>query len=148
MKTPSRLEMGLIMLIIIAVTVPIGVVTLVSTEVKYSPVAGEPVKDAALASGITITRVANTTWNLPGATGGKIYTLTDTAGDVAIVDTQSFDSAESRDAAIRLYHASPVGHGRPVGRLFVVGQHLVYVIPADSGILQRLAPGLMAAASP
>ena len=148
MKTPSRLEMGLIMLIIVAVVVPICVVTLVSTEVKYSTVAGEPVKDAALASGITITSVANTTWNLPGATGGKIYVLSDNSGGVTIVDTQAFDSAESRDAAIRLYHANPVGHGRPVGRLFVIGQHLVYVIPADSGILQRLAPGLTAVASP
>ncbi|MEN6443998.1 MAG: hypothetical protein ABFC71_09645 [Methanoregula sp.] len=148
MNTPSRLETGLIMLIILVVVIPICVVTLVSTEVPYFRVPGEPVHDAALASNITITRVENTTWNLPGATGGKIYVLSDNSGGVTIVDTQAFDSAESRDAAIRLYHANLVGHGRPVGRLFVIGQHLVYVIPADSEILHRLAPGLKAAATP
>ena len=147
MNTPSRLETGLIMLIILVVVIPICVVTLVSTEVPYFRVSGEPVKDAALASNITITSVENTIWNLPGATGGKIYVLSDNSGGVTIVDTQTFDSAGSRDAAIRLYHANPVGHGRPVGRLFVIGQHLVYVIPADSEILQRLAPSLNAVAT-
>jgi hypothetical protein len=87
-------------------------------------------------------RAKNTTWNLPGTTGGKTYVLTDNNGEVVTVSTQSFDSAESREAAIRIYNAQSVGRGKPVGSLVVLGQHLIYVTPAHSGILERLAPEL------
>lgn len=142
MNVPSRFEIGLILVVLLIMVIPLGIVLLVSPEVPYYPVPGEPLKDAVQSSGITIVSVKDITWNLPGATGGKIYVLTDNAGNFVTVDTQSFDSAASRDAAIRLYHSHPLGRGKPVGRLIVIGQHLIYITPADSEILQRIAPAL------
>jgi hypothetical protein len=42
-----------------------------------------------------------------------------------------------------LYHTQPIGRGKPVGSLVVLGQHLVYVTPANSNILKNLAPELI-----
>ena len=142
MSTYSRMEIGLLALIIVIILIPFGLILIAAEESPYYLVSGEPVSDAAKVTGISITSVQDTTWNLPGATGGKTYLLTDNSGEVITVSTQSFDSAESRDAAIHLYNAHPVGHGKPVGSLVVLGQHLIYVTPANSDILQRLVPEL------
>lgn len=142
MSTYSRMEIGLFVFLIVIVLIPFGLILIAAEESPFHQVSGEPVSDAAKVTGISITSVKDTTWNMPGATGGKMYILTDNYGEVITVSTQSFDSAESRDAAIRLYNSHPVGHGKPVGSLVVLGQHLVYVTPANSDILQRLAPEL------
>jgi hypothetical protein len=94
------------------------------------------------ATGITITSVKDSIGILPGSTGGKTFVLTDNTGEVVTVYTQAFDTAESRDAAIRLYNSYPVGRGHPVGSLMVVGQHVIFVTPAHSNILNLLAPEL------
>ncbi len=99
-------------------------------------------ESAAQAAGITVVSAIDSTWPLPGATGGKIYTLSDENGNLYTVQTQSFDSAGSRDAAIQVYNAQSVGRGRPVGKLFIVGNHLLYVKPYTSEILKRIAPEL------
>ncbi len=142
MSAYSRMEIGLLAVLIVIVLIPFGLILIAAEESPYHTVSGDPVSDAANVTGITIASVKDTTGNLPGATGGKIYVLTDNAGEVITVSTQSFDSAESRDAAIRQYNAHPVGHGKPVGSLVVLGQHLIYVTPANSDILQRLVPEL------
>lgn len=142
MSTNSRLELGLSIFLTILFLIPVGIIIFVAVESPYHQVSGEPVNEAAQATGITVTSVKDSTWNLPGATGGKTYVLTDNTGEVVTISTQSFDSATSRDAAIRLYNAHPVGHGKPVGGLVVLGQQLVYVTPAHSDILTRLAPEL------
>lgn len=142
MSTYSRMEIGLLALLIVIVLIPFGLILIAAEESPYHPVSGAPVSDAAKVTGISITSVQNTTWNMPGTTGGKMYILTDNSGEVITVSTQSFDSAESREAAIRQYNAHPVGHGKPVGSLVVLGQHLIYVTPANSDILQQLAPEL------
>ncbi|MDD1685811.1 hypothetical protein [Methanoregula sp.] len=134
-----RMEHGLVLFLVLMFLIPCAMIIFVSTEVPYRVVPGEPVKDAALAAGITITSVKDTTWNLTGATGGKTYVLTDSSGNTVTMSTQAFDSAESRDAAIRLYNAHPVGRGKPVGSLLVVGQHIVYVTPANSPILEEIS---------
>jgi hypothetical protein len=136
------MEHGLALFLVLMFLLPCGLIILVSGEVPYSIVAGEPVKIAAESAGITVTFVRDTSWNLPGATGGKVYSLTDRAGNAVTISTQAFDSAESRDAAIRLYNAHPVGRGKPVGSLLVIGQHLVYATPANSPVLEELAPAL------
>jgi len=139
MNMTPRMEYGLVLFLILVFLMPCAVVVFVSEEVPFRIIPGEPVKDAAEAAGITITRVKDTSWNLPGAIGGKTYILSDRAGNLVTVSTQAFDSAESRDAAILLYNAHPLGRGKPVGNLLVVGQHLVYVTPANSEILQEIA---------
>ncbi|MDP2795907.1 MAG: hypothetical protein Q8N94_00165 [Methanoregula sp.] len=148
MSTYSRLELWLSIFLVILFLIPVGVIIFVSEESPYHQVSGEPVNEAALATGITVASVKDTTWNLPGATGGKTYVLTDNSGEVVTVSTQTFDSGEAREAAIRLYNAHPVGRGKPVGSLVVLGEHLVYVTPANSDILTRLAPELKKKISP
>ena len=142
MSTYSRLELGLSIFLTILFLIPVGVIIFVAEESPYHQVSGEPVNEAAQATGITVTSVKDSTWNLPGATGGKTYVLTDNTGEIVTVSTQSFDSSESREAAIRIYNAQSVGRGKPVGSLVVLGQHLIYVTPANSEILKRLAPEL------
>lgn len=142
MSSYSRMEIGLLAVLIVIVLIPFGLILIAAEESPYHQVSGEPVSDAATITGINITSVTDSTWKLPGATGGKIYVLTDDSGEVITVSTQSFDSAETRNAAIRIYNAHPVGHGKPVGSLVVLGQHLIYVTPANSNILQKLAPEL------
>lgn len=142
MSTYSSLEIGLLVFLVVVVLTPLGLVFLVAEASPYHPVSGEPVNEAALATGISVVSVKDSTWNLPGAMGGKTYVLTDNTGETVTVATQSFDSAESRDAAVRTYSAQSVGRGKPVGSLVILGQHLVYVTPAHSDILKRLAPEL------
>jgi hypothetical protein len=142
MSTTSRLELGLHIFLIIVFLIPVGVIILVAEESPFHQVSGEPVNEVAQATGIRVASVRDSTWDLSGATGGKTYVLTDNAGEVVTVYTQAFDSAESRDAAIRMYNSYPVGRGRPVGSLMVVGQHVIYVTPAQSDIMMRLAPEL------
>lgn len=142
MNAYTRLEIVLFLFIIAVVLMPFILIFGIAQESPYHPVSGEPVNEAALATGITVTSVEDSTWNLPGATGGKIYVLTDNNGETVTVATQSFDSAESRDAAVRTYNAQSVGRGKPVGSLVVLGQHVIYVTPAHSSILERLAPEL------
>ena len=148
MSKYSGLEVGLLIFLIVVALLPFGLILVIAEESPYHPVSGEPVNEAALATGITVTSAKDTTWNMPGAIGGKTYVLTDKTGEVVTVSTQSFDSAEARNAAIRLYHSQPIGRGKPVGSLVVLGQHLVYVTPANSNILARLAPELKKNISP
>jgi hypothetical protein len=142
MSSYTRLEIGLFVFLIAITLIPLGLILLAAEESPYHRISGEPVNEAAKVTGITVTSVKDTTWNLPGATGGKTYVLMDNTGEMVTVATQSFDSAESRDAAIRIYNIQSVGRGKPVGSLVVLGQHLIYVTPAHSGILERLAPEL------
>ncbi|MDP3563893.1 MAG: hypothetical protein Q8R70_05330 [Methanoregula sp.] len=148
MSTYTRLEIGLFIFLIAMVLLPLGLVFIAAEVSPYHQVSGEPVNEAATATGITVASVKDTTWNLPGATGGKTYVLTDKTGETVIVSTQSFESAASRDAAVRSHNAQTVGKGKPVGSLVVLGQHLVYVTPANSDILKRLAPELKKRAAP
>jgi hypothetical protein len=142
MALTLREEHGLALFLILTFLAPCFLIIFVAQEVPYSVVPGEPVKDALAASGISVISTKDSTWNLPGATGGKTYVLTDASGNTVTISTQSFESAEARDAVIRLYNSQTVGRGRPVGSLIVVGSQLVYVTPANSGILQEIGPAL------
>jgi len=139
-------EIGLAIFLVVMFLLPCLMLGLIFEEAPYHTVAGEPVKEAADAAGISVVSVKGTLWNLTGAVGGKTYTLTDPAGDTAIIATQAFDSAESRDAAIRLYNSHPLGKGKPVGSMIVVGQYIVYATPSNSPIFAQLAPALKQAA--
>ena len=142
MSTNSRPGPGLSLFLIIMFLIPVGLIMVVAEESPFHQVSGEPVNEVVQATGITITSVKDSTGNLSGSTGGKTFVLTDTAGEVVTVYTQAFDTAESRDAAIRMYNSYSVGRGHPVGSLMVVGQYVIYVTPAHSDIFNRLAPEL------
>lgn len=139
-------EIALAIFIAVLFVLPCLMLGLIYGEAPYRTVPGEPVKEAADAAGISVVSVKGTLWNMTGALGGKTYTLTDTAGDTAIIATQAFDSAESRDAAVRLYNAHAPGKGKQVGSMIVVGQYLIYATPQNSPIFAKLVPALQQAA--
>ena len=143
MSSISRAEIGLLILVIAVVLIPLGIVIIAGSHSPYYPVNGEPVKDILAKNGITITSVSNSTWNIPGAIGGKTYVVTDADGQQTIIATQNFDSEESRDAAIRTWHTSQPGRGKPSGNLFVVGQHLVVVAQANRPVIDTIGPELI-----
>jgi hypothetical protein len=133
---------GVILILILIFLVPIGWILVFSAAEPYHVVSGEPLRDAAQAAGIKVVNATDSTWPVPGATGGKTYTLSDENGNIYTVQSQSFDIAASRDAAIQVYNAQTVGRGRPVGKLIIVGNNLLYVTPYTSEILKRIAPEL------
>jgi hypothetical protein len=142
MALTLREEHGLALFLVLMFILPFILIILMGGEVPYSVISGEPVKDAIKAAGVTVISTSDSTWNLPGATGGKTYVLSDAAGNTVTISTQSFDSADSRDAAIRLYNSHPVGRGHPVGSLIVIGSQLAYITPANSEILKEIGAAL------
>jgi hypothetical protein len=133
---------AVLLILILIFLLPIGWMLVFYAAEPYHVVSGEPLKDAAQAAGITVVSATDSPWPVAGATGGKTYTLADENGNVYTVHTQSFDSTGSRDAAIQAFNAQSVGRGRPVGKLFIIGNNLIYVKPYTSEILKRIAPGL------
>jgi hypothetical protein len=142
MSSITRTEIGLLILVLAVVLIPLGIVILAGSHSPYYAVNGEPVKDILAKKGISVTSVKENLWNVPGATGGKIYVLTDADGQQTTIATQSFDSEASRDAAIRAWHSSQPGRGKPIGDLIVVGQHLVVVTPSNRPVMGTIGPEL------
>jgi hypothetical protein len=142
MSSITRLEAGLLLLVIAVVLVPLGIVILAGSQSTYHVVSGDPVKDALDKNGISITSVRDSLWDVPGATGGKIYILTDADNQQTTIVTQSFDSAESRDAAIRAWHTSQPGRGKPIGDLIVAGQNIILVTPSNRPVMEKIGPDL------
>jgi hypothetical protein len=130
------------LILILVFLVPIGWMLVFYTAEPYHAVSGERVRDAVQAAGLKVVNATDSTWPVAGATGGKTFTLSDENGNIYTVQSQSFDSAGSRDAAIQVYNAQSVGRGRPVGKLIIVGNNLVYIMPYTSEILKRIAPEL------
>jgi hypothetical protein len=148
MALTSRAGRALVIFVVLMFIMPFILVIFLERESPYEAVKGEPVTEAATATGISVSSIKDTFWNVSGATGGKTYVLTDTAGNTVTIATQSFDSAESRDAAVLQYNAQPVGRGRPVGDLIVIHNQLIYITPANSPILTELGPVLREKANP
>ena len=142
MKNGDNGAWAVILILIVIFLLPIGWMLVFYTAEPYHVVSGEPLREAAQAAGIKVVNATDSTWPIAGATGGKIYTLSDEKGNIYTIQTQAFDSAGSRDAAVQVYNAQSVGRGRPVGKLIVVGNYLVYVKPFTSEILKRIAPDL------
>ncbi|MDD1677892.1 MAG: hypothetical protein LUO93_01745 [Methanomicrobiales archaeon] len=133
---------AVILVLLLFFMLPIGWLLVTYTAEPYHAVSGEPLRDAAQAAGITVVNATDTMWPVGGAVGGKTYTLSDESGNIYTVQTQAFDSAESRDAAVQLHNSQSIGRGKPVGKLIIIGNYLVYVQPYTSGILKKIAPEL------
>ncbi len=142
MKNEDGTAWAAVLLLVLMLLLPFLWILVATTTEPYHGVSGEPLREAAQAAGITVVSAIDSTWPVAGATGGKTYTLSDENGNIYTIRTQKFDSAESRDAAVIAYDALSLGRGRPVGKLIVVGNYLVYVQPFTSGILKRIAPEL------
>lgn len=138
----GTMEEAVIIILIIFVIIPFGLVALAYPAEPYRQVAGEPVRDAALASGVHVVNATDITWELPGAMGGTTYTIADDAGDILHVQTQKFDSALSRDGAVVVFNAQSVGKGKPIGTLVIIGDNIIHITPDSGGILARLGPEL------
>jgi hypothetical protein len=131
-----------IIIIFLLVLMPVGWIVLAYSAEPYYIVTGEPLREAAQAAGVKVVNTTDILWQLPGATGGKAYVLSDNAGNTLAVQTQTFDSAESRDAAIKIFNAQSVGKGKPAGTLLVIGHQVIYISPDPGGILSRIGPEL------
>ena len=92
---------AVIFILVLIILLPIGWIMVVSTVEPYHVVSGEPVREAVVNSGIKVVSAVDYQLPLPGATGGKIYTISDENGNIFTIRTQEFNSAESRDAAIQ-----------------------------------------------
>jgi hypothetical protein len=135
-------EILVIIIILALVLLPFGWVFVLFPGHTYYVKTGEPLRQAAENAGLTIVNTTPVQWPFPGAEGGDIYVLQDSAGNTLTVQTQTFDSVQSRDAAIQVFSSQTVGKGRPIGTIIVHGQELIY-IPADqTGILTKLASEL------
>jgi hypothetical protein len=121
---------------------PIGWIFFTYPAEPHYVVTGEPVREAAQVAGIQVVSTSDITWPLTGAIGGKTYILKDDAGNTMAVQTQRFDSAESRDAAILTFSAQSVGRGKTAGTLIVVGDQLIHFGPDPGGILSRIGTEL------
>jgi hypothetical protein len=139
-------EIIAIILIISFVIMPIGWVIIAYPASPYFVVEGEPLREAAEASGLEIIHTEDILWPFPGATGGKIYILEDDDGNTLLLQTQSFESEAARNAAILTYSAQGAGKGRTVGKMLVVGREVIYISPDTSGILPKIAPSIKEAA--
>ena len=133
---------AVILIILLFFMIPIGWLLIAYTAEPYHIVRGEPLREAAQAAGITVVNATDNPWPIGGAVGGKTYTLSDESGNIYTIQTQAFDTAGSRDAAVLLFNSQSIGRGKPVGKLIVVGNHLVYIQPYTSGILKKIAPEL------
>lgn len=143
MKPVSSLEIGLVILLGIMILLPFGIVSLVHPAQPFVPADENAVKTVLAKNSITIASEKNETWNVPGALGGMVYTVTDLDGSKTVIRTQTFDSEGSRDTAIRAWHAGHTGRGTVNGHLIVNGRQLVVVTPADRPVLTILAPGVV-----
>ena len=139
----TRTDTILILLIIVAIAlVPISIIALTHTAHPYYIHSGEPVLDAADAAGIGLVYTEDVFWSLPGAQGGKIYILGDKQGNMLNIQTQTFESEETRNAAIVTYSMHVPGRGKPYGTLVVIGDHLISISHDEGGIYKKIAPYL------
>ena len=141
--TRNTEDLAAVIMLVLILLIPFGLIILAFPAEPYAPVSGEPIRAAAAAAGISVVNARPVTWPLPGATGGTNYVLADQEGTTVHIQTQSFDSSASRDAAVRIFAAQSAGKGTPVRNLVVVGNQLVAVGPDPGGILTRIRPGLM-----
>ncbi|MBN2735213.1 MAG: hypothetical protein JXQ82_10235 [Methanomicrobiaceae archaeon] len=130
MNEKTEIAIAAIILVAAIILIPIGIAGFMHNAQPYRIIEGEPVKDAAIAAGLSVCSVSDTLSDLPGAAGGKTYVISDNCADpteTIRVETQAFDSEESRDAAIKIYNSKTIGKLKGSGNLIVAGQYLVYI---------------------
>lgn len=142
MREEDTSTWAVIIILVMIFLLPVGWIFLAYPAEPHYVVTGEPVRDAAQAAGIRVISTSDITWPIPGAEGGKIYILGDDAGNALAVQTQRFDSAQSRDAAILTFSAQTMGKGKTAGTLVVIGDQLIHFDPDPGGILRQIGAEL------
>jgi len=142
MSEENTATWAVIIVLVMIFLLPIGWIFFSYPAEPHYVVTGEPVREAAQAAGIHVISTSAITWPIPGAEGGKIYLLEDDAGNTLAVQTQTFDSAESRDAAILTFSAQTIGKGKTAGTLIVVGDQVIHFGPDPGGIISRIGTEL------
>lgn len=143
MKT-EYLVVGAVVFICLILFIPLGLLAAgVIREDPFSPVRGEPVRDAAQRAGISVCRVTDVADSTPGSNGCRLYMIsTDCSspdpGNSVTVYVQEFKTEEARDAAIRGYHSQTIGHTRPGTVVVPYGASLILVRGAHSNEVVRV----------
>jgi hypothetical protein len=89
-----------------------------------------------------VINTSEVTWTVPGALGGRSYLLEDENGNILTIQTQKFDSLQSRDAAVVTFSTRSVGKGQTVGTMIVAGDYVIFAGPDPGGILKRIGTEL------
>ena len=137
-----------VLVLIMVFFIPIGLIIVSAPAQPYHPIGVEPLREAAIAAGVRICNVTETHWNVPGATGGKTYIISDncaalTPENTVLIQVQGFDSIESRDEAVVRHHSQTLNHAGPIGKLLVYGQYVAYIqAPPDSEVVRKIADEL------
>jgi hypothetical protein len=139
----DRETWAVIIVILLVVLIPIGALMAMTSPEPYHVTNGTLLREIADTTGLKVINDTNATLRLPGATGGHIFTVEDQNGNTFTIFTQSFDSVESRDAAIKAHNGQSVGKGRPLGELIVIGDQLIYIHPTSGAIKKTIVPELI-----
>ena len=137
-----------VLVLIMVFFIPICLIIVSAPAQPYRAIGVEPLREAAIAAGVTICNVTDTHWNVPGATGGKTYIISDncaarTPENTIVIQVQGFDSVESRDAAVATHYSQTINHAGPVGKLFVYGQYVAYIqAEPNSELVKKIADEL------
>lgn len=141
---------GIIILIIIIFVVifPFAYVYLTVPSEPFHILGGEPVKEAAANANIDICSVSEVGWNVPGATVGKTYIISENCDDIAsspsaTIMIQGFENEEARDGAVHRFNTMTIGKTRVPGRILVIGDSIVYVKPDNPDLASRIQAELV-----
>jgi hypothetical protein len=132
------MEHGLLLLVVLIFIVPCAVVVFIHGDIPYNELPTDPAQKVVLAEGFTVAGVNSSISDLPGALGGKTYTLVNTKGETVVVSTQAFDSIATRDTAVRLHNANTLSRGKQFSALIVKGQYLISVTPVNEDIIHAI----------
>lgn len=143
MTSIDRETWAVIIIILLVILVPIGALMLWTSPEPYHITTGDLLRRSAENAGLKVIKDVNATLRLEGATAGHVYTIEDKDGNIYTVFAQSFDSAESRDAAIKAHNSQSVGKGRPLGELIIVGDQLIVIHPASGAVREIIVPELI-----
>lgn len=134
-----------LILVIAIILLPVSVAVITHGTDPYRVIEGEPLVAAAEKAGLTVCSETDVTWNIPGNTGGKIYTISDNCDQpskTVRIEVYSFDSENSRNAAIQAYHSNKIGKAGLRGNMIVLGQHLIFIDSSGSSLFGRIAAEL------
>lgn len=130
------------MILLLVVCVPFVYICIVLAPEPFYRVNGDPVLEVAQITGLTTVNVTPVQWSYQGATGGNTYILEDETGNTLTLQTQTFESENSRNAAVQTFNAQTVGKGKPTGTLMIIGHLLIYLPLDQHGIIPRIASEL------
>ena len=134
-----------VILVLAIILLPVTFAVLTHGTDPYRVIEGNPIEIAAEKAGLSVCSETETSWNIAGLTKGMAYTISDNCAnptETIKIDVLSFDSAESRDAAVMAYHSNTIGKNHPHGSLIVLGQYLIYVSYSGSSLLDKISDEL------